>query len=143
MRGVNRIFLLGHLGHDPQIRYTAAGKPIAKFSLATGDSYKVGDEWKEETDWHQVVAFGNTAQAIADHLHKGSKVYVEGKLKHRSWKDKTHGDKRWAAEIVCQDVQFLDGKPASPVSSGRPVVHDGSQEGEAAAEAGFEDSIPF
>jgi single-strand DNA-binding protein len=106
MAGVNKAILLGHLGKDPEIRYSPNGMAVATFSLATTERYK--DE--DRTEWHRVVAFGRLAEIIGEYLAKGRQVYIEGRIQTRDWEDRD-GNKRYTTEIVAQQMQML-GSPS-------------------------------
>jgi single-strand DNA-binding protein len=106
MAGVNKAILLGHLGKDPEIRYTPNGTAVATFSLATTERYK--DE--DRTEWHRVVAFGRLAEIIGEYLAKGRQVYIEGRIQTRDWEDRD-GNKRYTTEIVANQMQML-GSPS-------------------------------
>ena len=127
MSTLNRAELIGRLTRDPEMRYTPSGQPVTSFSIATNRYSSGADgERKEFTDYHNIVAWNigkrNLAQQVADFLHKGSLVYVEGRLQTRSWEGQD-GQKRRATEVVANDVQFLEprgagagvGVAASPV----------------------------
>ncbi|EEZ80455.1 MAG: single-stranded DNA-binding protein [uncultured Candidatus Thioglobus sp.] len=90
MAGVNKVILVGRLGQDPDVKYTADGRAIANISIATSDTWKDKNtgEKQERTEWHRVVFFGKLAEIVAEYLKKGSQVYVEGKLQTRKWQDK-------------------------------------------------------
>ncbi len=101
MSSVNKATLLGNVGQEPSVRYTAAGDEVVNLSMATSDKWtdkNTGDR-QEKTEWHRVVFFGNIAKVAAKYIHKGSKIYVEGKLQTRKWTDK-EGVERWNTEIV-------------------------------------------
>src|SRR5437016_7166505 len=103
-RSVNKVILVGHLGKDPEVSYTSSGQAMAKFSLATNRRAKdKGGEWKDETDWHNIVAWGKTAEFCSQYITKGRLVYVEGRIQNRTWEDK-EGNKRYATDIVANDV---------------------------------------
>jgi single-strand DNA-binding protein len=122
MRGVNKVFLLGSVGKDPEIRATAGGTPVANFSLATSDRTKKGDEWVDSTEWHNLVAFARTAEVIRDYVKKGSQLFIEGKIQTRSWDDKTSGEKKYRTEILVNELTLL-GKPEGGQSSAqRPAA---------------------
>jgi len=108
--GVNKVILVGHLGGDPEVRYTASGSAVANFTLATSESFndKTGER-QERTEWHRIVAWGKIAELCGEYLHKGRQAYVEGRLQTRQWDDK-EGNKRYTTEIVAQTVQFLGGR---------------------------------
>lgn len=107
---LNRATIIGRLGRDPELKYTASGQPICNFSVATDESYAGQDGNKvERTEWHRIVVYGKPAEAAGTHLAKGSLVYVEGSLTTRKWQDK-QGEDRYTMEIKANRVQFLDRK---------------------------------
>jgi single-strand DNA-binding protein len=107
--GVNKVILVGNLGHDPEMRYTPSGAGVCELRLATNESWtdKQGQR-QERTEWHRVVVWGKRAELCSKYLSKGRQVYVEGKLRTRSWDDK-EGNKRFTTEVIANDVQFLAG----------------------------------
>ena len=106
----NKVQLIGNLGNDPEIINFESGKKLAKFSLATNESYKVADGQKQtKTDWHNLVAWGKTADIIEKYVTKGKEVAIEGKLTTRSWEDKD-GIKRYTTEVVCNELLMLGNK---------------------------------
>ena len=109
-KGVNRVIVLGNLGADPEIRYTADGTACASFSVAVSESWKDKNtgEQKEVTEWIRCVAWKKLAEIIEQYVKKGSKVYLEGKLQTRSWEQ--DGIKRYATEVIVDELQMLDGK---------------------------------
>jgi single-strand DNA-binding protein len=108
-RGINKVILIGHLGADPDTRYSPGGSAVATLRLATSESWKdkTSGETQERTEWHRVVLFGKLADVAAEYLGKGSKVYVEGRLQTRKWQDKDGRD-TYATEIVASELQRLD-----------------------------------
>ena len=111
-RSVNKVVLLGHLGKDPELKYTPNNDPFARFSIATNERFKDTDgNWQERTDWHDVVAWQRTAEIAHEYLNKGRQVYVEGKLQTRSWEDKQSGEKKYKTEVVIFDMVLLGGGP--------------------------------
>jgi single-strand DNA-binding protein len=109
-KGVNKVLLLGNLGKDPELRTTAGGMTVASFSLATADRQKDPQgNWTDKTEWHNLVAFGRTAEIIRDYVKKGPQNYVEGKIQTRSWDDKTSGEKKYRTEILVNDLTLLGG----------------------------------
>lgn len=110
MASLNRVTLIGRVGADPELRYTQGGQPVCSLRIATDESYtdKNGNR-VEATEWHSVVAFQRAAENCNQYLHKGSLVYVEGKLATRKWQDK-NGQERYTTEIRADRVQFLDRK---------------------------------
>lgn len=106
--GLNRVMLIGNLGKDPEMRYTANGSAVTNFSLAVNRSFKTTEgERREEAEWFTVVCWSQLAELVGQHLHKGRKVYVEGRLQTRSW-DGPDGQKRYRTEVVANQVLFLD-----------------------------------
>ena len=107
-RGVNKVILVGNLGKDPEIKYTASGAAIANLTLATSESWndKQSGEKVEKTEWHRVVAFQRLAEIMGEYLRKGSQVYIEGKLQTRKWQDQ-NGQDRWTTEVVANEMQML------------------------------------
>ncbi|MGL5343282.1 MAG: single-stranded DNA-binding protein [Plesiomonas sp.] len=109
MAGINKIILIGNLGQDPEVRYMQNGNAVANISVATSESWrdKNTGEQKELTEWHRVVLYRRLAEIAGGYLKKGSKVYIEGKLRTRKWQDQT-GQDRYTTEIMCTDMQMLD-----------------------------------
>jgi len=114
-KSLNRVTLLGRLGKDPELSYVPSGAAVCKFSMATSRSFKKGDEWKEETDWHNIVCWGKTAEAAGTYLTKGSQVYAEGRIQTRSYEDRD-GNKKYVTEIIADSVIFLGGKQSGSQS---------------------------
>ncbi len=108
-KGLNKVMLIGRLGADPEIRYTASGTAVVNLRIATDSPVKRGDNWESETEWHRVVAWDRLAEFCGEYLSKGRLVYIEGRLRTRSWEDQD-GNKRWTTEIVARDIQALDSK---------------------------------
>ena len=110
-RGLNKVILIGNLGRDPEVRFTPSGKPVTSFSLATNRNWVSADgERHDETEWFNVVAWGNLAEICNQHLSKGQKVYVEGRLQTRSWEDE-NGQKHFRTEVVANEMIILTGRP--------------------------------
>ena len=113
-KGVNKVFLLGNVGKDPEIRSTAGGMTVASFSLATADRAKDAQgNWADKTEWHNLVCFQRTAEVVRDYVKKGSQIFVEGKIQTRSWDDKTSGEKKYKTEILVNELTLLGGKGGS------------------------------
>ena len=112
MAGINKVILIGNLGRDPELRYTPNGVAIANFSIATSEEWKDKDtgEKQERTEWHRIVAWRRLGEICGEYLHKGSQVYIEGRLQTREWEDRD-GNKRYTTEIVAQNMQML-GRPS-------------------------------
>lgn len=109
MASINKVFLIGNLGKDPEVRYTPSGQAVANFSLATTDVWNdKSGERQERTEWHRIVVWGKQAEHCGEYLRKGRSVHIEGKLQTREWDDKS-GQKRYTTEIVANAVTFLGG----------------------------------
>ena len=120
MASVNKVILVGNLGKDPEVRFTPSGRAVAKFSLATTDSWMDQESGRQErTEWHNIVVWGKQAESCGQYLTKGRQVYIEGSLRSRSYDDKD-GNKRYITEIVAQRVQFLGGARTPQSESGGP-----------------------
>jgi single-strand DNA-binding protein len=118
-RGVNKVILVGNLGKDPDMKYTASGAAIANITVATSESWtdKQTNEKVEKTEWHRVVFFRRLAEIVGEYLRKGSQVYIEGKLQTRKWQDQ-NGQDRYTTEIVANEMQMLGGRGGE--GGGRP-----------------------
>lgn len=155
MKGVNKVLLLGNVGKDPEIRSTAGGTVVASFSLATADRQKDQQgNWQDHTEWHNLVAFGRTAEVIRDYVKKGSQLFIEGKLQTRSWDDKESGQKKYKTEVLVGDLTLLGGpagaKPPAGAKNGtteassRRPRHGRSIQPDEYAHTGITDEdIPF
>ncbi len=111
MKSVNKVILVGHLGKDPEVKYTPQGTPVAKFTLATNERFKDKDgNWQDRTEWHNITAWQRTAEIAGEYLKKGSQVYIEGRLRTDSWDDKETGQKKYRTEIVVNDMVLLGGR---------------------------------
>jgi single-strand DNA-binding protein len=135
-RGLNKVLLIGRLGADPEIRYTADGTAVANFRMATNRPVKRGEQWEEETDWHRVVAWKRLAEICGQYLNKGSQVFVEGQLRTRSWDDQD-GNKRYITEVVAKDLQMLGAR-----GERGPEMAAGAGGGEPPLPP-IEDDVPF
>ncbi len=136
-RGLNKVMIIGHLGKDPEMRYTPSGRPVTTFTVAVSRTWNSADgERHAETEWFNVVAWGNLAEICKQYLAKGQQVYVEGRLQTRRWDDK-EGQKHTSVEIVANEMMMLGDR--------RDTAHPGEEqslatEGEPAAS---EDEFPF
>lgn len=107
MSGVNKVILVGRLGRDPEVRYTPSGTAVANFSIATSEQWNNKDgEKQERTEWHKIVAWRRLGEICGEYLHKGSQIYIEGRLQTRDWEDRD-GNKRYTTEVIAQTMQML------------------------------------
>lgn len=110
MSSLNKVMLIGRLGKDPEVRFTASGTAVCSFSLATGEKFKnKAGEWEERTEWHNVQLWARLAEIAGEYLEKGSLVYIEGRLQTRKWQDKEGAD-RYTTEVVGERMQMLGSK---------------------------------
>ena len=117
-RGVNKVILIGNLGGDPELRYTGSGTAVCNMSLATNDSYTDSDGNEvQNTEWHDIVAWGRLGEVCNEYLRKGSQVYFEGKLQTRSWED-NDGNTRYSTEVKAQTRRQQPAGPSGPQSGG-------------------------
>jgi len=140
MAGLNKVMLIGNVGKDPEMRYTANGSAVTSFSLACNRTFQTPDgERREETDWFEIVTWNKLAELCSQFLQKGRQAYVEGRLHTRSWEGQD-GQKRYRTEVVAQTVLFLGGAPGG--NAARMESYDDSP---AAAGAGHvdPDDLPF
>jgi single-strand DNA-binding protein len=136
MKSVNKVILLGNLGKDPELKYTPSGTAVAKFSLATSSRYKdKNEQWQDQTEWHNVVAWARLAEIAGEYLKKGSKVYIEGRLQTRSWEDKNTNQKKYMTEVVANDLVLLGGR-------GEGNAEEGGGRGRGAAANHFDQRVP-
>ena len=130
---VNKVVLVGHLGGDPETRFTPSGTAVANFNIATNESWKdANGELQDKTEWHRCVMFGKTAELAGELLKKGQLVYMEGKLQTRNWEDKD-GIKRYTTEVVCDMFTML----------GRKIDTENSQQAAPTSNSDEEDDLPF
>jgi single-strand DNA-binding protein len=120
-RGVNKAIIVGTLGQDPEVRYTANGGAVANISVATNETWrdKATGEAQERTEWHRIVMFGKLAEIAQQYLKKGSQAYFEGRIQTRKWQDQS-GNDRYSTEIVANEMQMLGGRGGggAPMESG-------------------------
>ncbi len=132
-RGLNKVMIIGHLGRDPEMRYTPSGRPVTSFSVGTTRTWNSPDgERHEEIEWFNVVAWGNLAEICKQYLAKGQQVYVEGRLQTRRWEDQ-EGKKHERPEVVANEMIVLGDRP-------RPSGESAAVSGET---PGDEDGFPF
>jgi single-strand DNA-binding protein len=144
MAGINKVIIVGNLGKDPEVTYVPSGAAVAKFSVATSETWKdkTSGEKKERTEWHRIVAWDKLGEICGKYLSKGRQVYVEGKLQTHSYDDK-EGVKRYVTEIIAQEVQFLGGKGDSSDSARSGGGPSQREPAGGRGPAGGEDDIPF
>jgi len=150
-RGVNKVILIGNLGADPEMRYSANGSAVTNIRLATTDSWRDRQtgEQQERTEWHRVVFFNKLAEVAGEYLKKGSKAYIEGRLQTRKWQGQD-GQDRYTTEIVASDMQMLDsrgggggfGGGEQPAAQSQPAAQPDSGSFSGPADD-FDDDIPF
>jgi len=159
-RSVNKVILLGNLGRDAELTYTPSGQALCKVGLATSRRWqdKSSQEWQEETEWHNLVIWGKTAENLAQYLTKGKTIYVEGRIKSRNWEK--DGVKHYATDIVVDEVVLVGSRSDSggegggaaprprPAAAARPAARSGGQPAAQMADSGpsediSEDDIPF
>jgi single-strand DNA-binding protein len=138
MAGVNKTLTIGRLGKDPTIKMTPNGKKVAEFSLATSEKY----QGEEKTTWHNMVAFGKTADIIEQYVKKGNQLYVEGKLDVQSWDDQQTGQKRYKTQIIVLNLTMLGGGQNSPSSNSAPPASNPNYNADSVPDMPIDD-IPF
>ncbi|MBI5445792.1 MAG: single-stranded DNA-binding protein [Deltaproteobacteria bacterium] len=154
-RGVNKAILLGNVGKDPEVRYTQNGTGVANFTLATTERRKGPDgQWTDHTEWHNVVAWGKTAETCSQWVKKGTQLYIEGRIQTRKWQDK-EGNTRYSTEIVIGQMLLVgrsggggarpEGAGAYGAPAGKPGGGDDFPGGPDFDEGGFDpnDDVPF
>jgi single-strand DNA-binding protein len=139
--GINKVILVGNLGKDPDMRYTAGGDAVANLSIATSESWNDNQtgEKKEKTEWHRVVFFRRIAEVCGEYLKKGSSIYIEGSLRTRDWED-DQGNKRYTTEIIGREMQMLGGRRSEDNVDQSPQMNSSSTQSE---EGLIDDEIPF
>lgn len=160
MGSVNKAIILGNLGRDPELKYTADGRAVARFSVATSDAWTSREgEKKEKTEWHKIVAWGKTAEICGEYLRKGRQVYLEGRIETRSYEDRDK-QQRYITEIIAQRVVLLASRGGSdeasasrggaasapsPAAPAAPAGYDnaGPTDATDGSDYGSEDDVPF
>ncbi len=143
---INKAILIGNLGADPEIRYTQSGTPVATFNVATTERWKGQDgQMQESTEWHRIVAWNRLAEICGEYLNRGSKVYIEGRIKTRKWQDQ-NGNDRYTTEIIAREMKMLtprggsaDGYEGKNVDNSFPEPPDGMMGGF----GGTGEDVPF
>lgn len=151
-RGVNKVILVGNLGADPEVRYSANGNAVTKIRLATSEQWKDKQtcEMQERTEWHRVTAFGRLAEVMGEYLKKGSQVYIEGKLQTSQYQKE--GQTHYSTDIIASEMQMLGSRPNGQSGGGfgggqqsRPQQPPAGQAHDRPAGSAddFDDDIPF
>lgn len=141
-RGINKAIIVGTLGQDPEIKYTASGSAVVNVSVATNESWKDKQtgEAQERTEWHRIVMFNKLAEIASQYLKKGSQAYFEGRIQTRKWQDQS-GNDRYSTEIVASEMQMLGGRPQG---AGNTVPFDPpGQQQQASKPAAIVDTAPI
>ena len=133
MAGVNRVIIVGNLGRDPEVKFTAGGLAVCKLSVAVTEKVKVDNGWTDATEWFRVTCFGKQAESAGQYLAKGRQVYVEGRLKSDKYKDKD-GVEKTSVEVIANVLQFLGGGKAEGAAPAKAA---------SAAPAVDDDNLPF
>lgn len=160
-KGINKVIIVGNLGKDPEVRYSANGAAIANLTIATSEQWtdKQSGQKQEKTEWHRVVMFNRLGEIAGEYLKKGSQVYIEGKLQTRKWQD-NNGQDRYTTEIVANEMQMLGGRSGGGADfnpsqgggfgGGQPASAPAQSRGAAAPQQqggsnfdDFDDDIPF
>jgi len=137
-RGLNKVMVIGHLGRDPEMRYTPSGRPVTTFTVAVSRSWNTADgERRSETEWFNIVAWGNLAEICKQYLHKGQQVYIEGRLQTRQWEDK-EGQKHKNVEVVANEMMMLGDRRDNSKKS-----DETDQEEDQSEPMADEDEFPF
>lgn len=150
MAGINKVIIVGFLGNDPEVRTMPAGDLVVNISVATSESWtdKNTGEKKEVTEWHRIVIYRKLAEIAAQYLHKGSQVYIEGRLKTRKWQD-NNGQDRYSTEIQCDNLQMLGDRNQDAAQNQPPKQQDKQQKAQSKSQQSeppvdaFNDNIPF
>ena len=141
--GINKVILVGNLGQDPEVRFTAGGAAVTTLSLATSESWKDKESGQdqEKTEWHRVVLWNRLAENAGEYLKKGSKVYIEGQLQTRKWEQ--DGQTRYTTEVIGRDMQFLDSRAGSSASNNYEDMNQDVSNGVMPESGITDDDIPF
>jgi single-strand DNA-binding protein len=143
---LNKVMLIGNLGRDPEVRSIPSGQQVATFTLATNRRWtdKAGQR-QEQTEWHQIVCWGKSAEIAAQYLTKGKQIFVEGRIQTRSWDDKQTGEKKYRTEVICENFQMLGQRGGGPDMEAHGAAPGGPtyDEGLGGPGAPEDDDIPF
>lgn len=137
-RGLNKVMVIGHLGRDPEMRYTPSGRPVTTFTVAVSRSWNTADgERRTETEWFNIVAWGNLAEICKQYLHKGQQVFIDGRLQTRRWEDK-EGQKHTSVEVVANEMMMLGDRRDSSNQA-----QESEQASDVSEPVADEDDFPF
>lgn len=141
--GINKVILVGNLGQDPEVKFTAGGAAVTTLSIATSESWKDKESGNEEkkTEWHRVVLWRRLAEIAGEYLKKGSKVYIEGQLQTRKWEQE--GQTRYTTEVIARDMQFLDSRGNMDNSNSPSDISSTSEDSVDSEQEIKDDDIPF
>ncbi|MBC8173417.1 MAG: single-stranded DNA-binding protein [Chitinophagales bacterium] len=143
MSGINKVILIGNLGKDPELRNFEGGNVVANFTLATTEVYRDRNQNKvEHTEWHNIAMWGKLADIASKLLRKGSKVYIEGRIKSRSWEDK-EGNKKYATDIIAENFTLLDKKVTTDNNQHEEAMHHEAGASVVSRETQMADDLPF
>jgi single-strand DNA-binding protein len=138
-RGLNKVMIIGHLGRDPEMRYTPSGRPVTTFTIAVSRSWNTADgERRTETEWFNIVAWGNLAEICKQYLYKGQQVYIDGRLQTRRWEDK-EGQKHTSVEVVANEMMMLGDRR----DNSSQTQESAEQTDDVATPMADEDEFPF
>jgi single-strand DNA-binding protein len=145
-RGINKVIIVGNVGQDPETRHMPSGNAVTNLSIATSETWKDKNsgEKQERTEWHRIVFYQGLAEIVAKYVRKGSKIYVEGSLRTRSWEQ--DGIKRYATEIIATEMQMLDNKQSDSAPQHQPAQQHRQppkHEDGVVPAGNFDDDIPF
>ena len=148
-RGINKVILIGNLGAEPEVRFMPSGQAVANVRLATNETWRDREtgENQERTEWHRVVFFGKLADIVKEYLHKGSQIFVEGRIQTKKWQDKD-GHDRYTTEIIANEMQMLGARGGGTVPfenepPGERAPAPSASPASPAAAADLDDDIPF
>lgn len=142
--GVNKVFIVGNLGRDPEVHYTQSGSAVCKFPVAAGERRKKDGEWVDHTEWVRAVCFGKTAENAGQYLSKGRQVHIEGRLSTQKWTDK-EGVDRWSTDVIIDRLTFLGGggDKGGKSSPSKPPGEDRGGGGGGGDSGFYDDDLPF
>lgn len=143
MASVNKAILIGNLGKDPETRYMPNGDAVTNITVATTESWKdKNGEKQEKTEWHRVTLYRRLAEVAGEYLHKGSSVYIEGKLETKKWTDK-QGVERYSTDIIASELKMLGGKPSGDREERKPAGGSATGGKPSSSFDDMDDDIPF